>query len=68
MPVLAIVVIRQRWIHKLHHALVANKLFVRRKREQDVAGWPGVKKYSALIRVYTIHVNIVEFYHFLFIT
>lgn len=40
-----------------------NKNFIRRKRGQDVEGWPGVKKDSALGRVYTIHPNNTECYH-----
>lgn len=40
-----------------------NKNFIRRKRGQDVEGWPEVKKDSALGRVYTIHPNNTECYH-----
>ncbi|XP_025405020.1 uncharacterized protein LOC112679444 [Sipha flava] len=40
-----------------------NKNFVRRKQGQNVEGWPGVKKDTALGRVYTIHPNNVECYH-----
>lgn len=40
-----------------------NNKFIRRKRGQDVEGLPGVKKDSALGRVYTIHPNNVECYH-----
>ncbi|KAL4084748.1 hypothetical protein QTP88_027663 [Uroleucon formosanum] len=40
-----------------------NKNFVRRKQGQNVEGWPGVKKDTALGRVYTIHLNNVECYH-----
>lgn len=40
-----------------------NKKFTRRKRGQDVTGWPGVKKDSALGRVYTIHPQNIECYH-----
>ncbi|KAL4143309.1 hypothetical protein QTP88_005655 [Uroleucon formosanum] len=40
-----------------------NKNFVRCKQGQNVEGWPGVKKDTALSRVYTIHPNNVECYH-----
>ncbi|CAG9772259.1 unnamed protein product [Ceutorhynchus assimilis] len=40
-----------------------NKRFIRRKRGEDVEGWPGVKKDSALGRVYTIHPNNIECFY-----
>ncbi|XP_050059745.1 uncharacterized protein LOC126551035 [Aphis gossypii] len=40
-----------------------NKNFVKLKQGQNVEGWPGVKKDTALGRVYTIHPNNVECYH-----
>jgi len=41
----------------------ANKTFARRKRGLDVVGWPGVKKGSALGRIYTVHPNNVECFY-----
>ncbi|XP_054723407.1 uncharacterized protein LOC129233404 [Uloborus diversus] len=40
-----------------------NKKFTRRRRGEKIDQWPGIKKDSALGRVYTIHPNNVECYH-----
>ncbi|XP_014204683.1 uncharacterized protein LOC106636701 [Copidosoma floridanum] len=37
--------------------------FVKRKRGKDVPGWPGLKKDSAIGRVYAIHPTQSEFFH-----
>ncbi|XP_023223323.1 uncharacterized protein LOC111624650 [Centruroides sculpturatus] len=42
-----------------------NNRFERRKRGNDVDGWPGVKKDQTLGRVYTIHPNNTECYYLL---
>lgn len=40
-----------------------NRRFERRKRGVNVENWPGIKKDTALGRVYTVHPNNVECYH-----
>ncbi|XP_071575068.1 uncharacterized protein [Temnothorax nylanderi] len=40
-----------------------NNTFMRRKRGQDVEGHPGIKKDSALGRIYTIHPNQTECFY-----
>ncbi|KMQ85421.1 dna helicase, partial [Lasius niger] len=40
-----------------------NNKFTRRKQGKPVHGWPGVKKDSALQRVYTVHPNNTECYY-----